>query len=200
VSTDYYTRLERGNATGVSESVIDSMHRTPALVTNGRLDVLYANALAQALFARVYADPRRPSNNARFVFLDSASTAMYRDWSAVADDTVALLQAEAGRDPHDRQMSDLVGELSIRSDEFRTRWAAHDVRIHTSGVKLMHHPVVGDLDLPYESFPLPGDPGQSLVTYTAEPGSPTEDALNLLASWSASGDQPNEPTRSDQDT
>jgi transcriptional regulator with XRE-family HTH domain len=237
VSTDYYTRLERGKATGVSESVIDgvaralhldeaernhlydlirhsggvgparrrpatrqqvratmrrivdSMHRTPALVSNGRLDVLYANALAQALFAQVYTDPRRPSNNARFVFLDPVATTMYRDWSAVADDTVALLRAEAGRDPHDRQLSDLVGELSIRSDEFRTRWAAHDVRIHTSGVKRMRHPVVGDLDLPYESFPLPGDPGQSLVTYTAEPGSPSEDALNLLASWAATSNE-----------
>src|SRR5918995_2746402 len=238
VSTDYYTRLERGNATGVSDSVVDgvvralqldeaernhlcdlirtsgdsgpprrrptsrreirptvqrvvdSMHATPAVVSNGRLDILHANALGRALFAPVFAfaDPNRPPNSARFVFLDPAAKALYRLWDAVADDTVALLRVEAGRDPHDRQLSELIGQLSMRSTEFRTRWAAHDVRIHTSGVKLVHHPVVGDLDLPYESFLLPAEPSVSLVTYTAEPGSPSEDALNLLASWTATND------------
>jgi hypothetical protein len=98
------------------------------------------------------------------------------------------LRAEAGRDPYDRDLSDLIGQLSTRSEEFRRRWAAHNVRIHTSGVKLLHHPVVGDLDLPFESFHLPADPSQSLLTYTAEPGSPTQDALNLLASWTANAD------------
>ena len=97
-----------------------------------------------------------------------------------------MLRAEAGRDPYDRGLSDLIGELSTRSDEFRVRWAAHNVRIHTTGVKLIHHPVVGDLDLPFESFPLPADPSQSLLTYTAEPGSPSQDALSLLASWATS--------------
>jgi hypothetical protein len=105
-----------------------------------------------------------------------------------ANDTVALLRAEAGRDPYDRDLSDLIGQLSTRSEEFRRRWAAHNVRIHTSGVKLLHHPVVGDLDLPFESFPLPAGPGQSLLTYTAEPGSPTQDALSLLASWTTTAD------------
>jgi hypothetical protein len=99
--------------------------------------------------------------------------------------TVALLRAEAGRDPYDRELSDLIGELSTRSHEFRIRWAAHHVRIHTTGVKLIHHPVVGDLDLPFESFPIPADPSQSLLTYTAEPGSPSQDALSLLTSWAA---------------
>lgn len=238
VSTDYYTRLERGSATGVSESVVegvaralqldeaershlldlirtsggsgpprrrpasrqqvrptvqrvvDSMIGTPAVVSDGRLDVLHANALGRALFAPVFAfaEPTRPPSSARFVFLDPAAKDLYRRWDAVADDTVALLRAEAGRDPHDRLLSDLVGELSMRSAEFRTRWAAHDVRVHTSGVKLLHHPVVGDLDLPYESFPLPAEPSLSLVTYTAEPASRSAEALDLLASWAATSD------------
>jgi hypothetical protein len=248
VSTDYYTRLERGNATGVSDSVVDgvaralhldeaershlydlihtsggsgrprrrpssrpelrptvgrvvdSMHATPALVSSGRLDILHANALGRALFAPVFAfaDPNRPPSNARFVFLDPAAKDLFRMWGAVADDTVALLRAEAGRDPHDRRLSELIGELSMRSTEFRTRWAVHDVRVHTSGVKLLHHPVVGDLDLPYESFPLPAEPSLSLVTYTAEPGSSSEDALNLLASWAATNDVIAEQARTDQ--
>jgi transcriptional regulator with XRE-family HTH domain len=233
ISTEYYTRLERGNATGLSESVIegiahalqldqaerthlldllrsagtsrrpprrrpapqrvrptvqrvlDSMSGIPAFVLNGRLDVLTANALGYALFAPVYADPARPPNNARFVFLDPHATDFFRAWDTVANDTVALLRAEVGRDPYDRQLSDLIGELSTRSDEFRVRWAAHNVRIHTTGIKLLHHPVVGDLDLPFESFPLASDPSQSLLTYTAEPQSPSQDGLNLLASWAA---------------
>ena len=238
VSTDYYTRLERGSATGVSDSVIegvaralqldeaershlfalirtsggnapvrrrpmspqrvratvqrvvDSMVGTPAVVSNGRLDILHANPLGRALFAPVFAfaEPSRPPSSARFVFLDPFAKDLYRAWDAVADDTVALLRAEAGRDPHDRLLSELVGELSMRSTEFRTRWATHDVRIHTSGVKLMHHPVVGDLDLPYESFPLPADTGLSLVTYTPEPASRSAEALDLLASWATPSD------------
>jgi transcriptional regulator with XRE-family HTH domain len=235
ISSEYYTRLERGNATGVSESVIDgiahalqldeaerahlldlirtasttrpprrrptsqrvrptvqrildSMSGTPAFVLNGRLDILAANELGVALYSPIYADPVRPPNNARFIFLDPHATEFFRDWNKAANDTVALLRAEAGRDPHDRQLSDLIGELSTRSDEFRVRWAAHNVRIHTTGTKLIHHPVVGDLDLPFESLPLAADPSQSLLTYTTEPGSPSQDALNLLASWAATTD------------
>lgn len=232
ISSEYYVRLERGTATGVSESVIeglaqalqldeaerahlhdlirtagttrtprrrpaaqrvrptvqrvmDSMNGTPAFVLNGRLDILAANELGSALYAPVYADPVRPPNTARFVFLDRRANEFFRDWDRVAYDTVALLRAEAGRNPYDRGLSDLIGELSTRSDDFRVRWAAHNVRIHSTGVKRLHHPVVGDLDLPFESFPLAGDPNQSMVTYTAEPGSPSQDALNLLASWAA---------------
>ena len=232
ISSEYYIRLERGNATGVSQIVIDgiahalqldeaerahlldliraaattrpprrpapqrvrttvqrvldSMSGTPAFMLNGRLDILTANDLGYALFSPVYADPARPPNNARFTFLDAHATEFFRDWDKVANDTVALLRAEAGRDPYDRQLSDLIGELSTRSDEFRVRWAAHHVRIHATGVKLIHHPVVGDLELAFESFPLATDPSQSLLTYTAEPGSPSQDALSLLASWAAS--------------
>jgi MmyB-like transcription regulator ligand binding domain len=101
---------------------------------------------------------------------------------------VALLRAEAGRDPYGRDLSDLIGQLATRSEQFCRRWAAHNVRIHTSGIKLLHHPVVGDLDLLFESFPLPADPTQSLLAYTAEPGSSTQDALRLLASWAATAD------------
>jgi len=235
ISIEYYTKLERGNAAGVSEGVIegiahalqldeaerehlldlihtasttrpprraparqrvrptvqrvlDSMSGTPTFVLNERLDILAANALGLALYAPILADPVKPPNNARFTFLDPQATEFFRDWDKIANDIVALLHAEAGRDPYDRQLSDLIGELSTRNEEFRVRWAAHDVRIHTTGVKRLHHPIVGDLDLPYESFPLAADPGQSLLTYTAEPGSPSQDALNLLASWAATTD------------
>ena len=232
ISPEYMTKLERGNATGVSESVLDglahalqldeaerahlehllrtagstrpprrrpSRHKVrptvqrildtmtgaPAFVLNGRLDVLAANDLGAALYSPVFAEPVRPANTARFVFLDPHATEFFRDYDKAANDTVALLRAEAGRDPYDRDLSDLIGQLSTRSDEFRTRWAAHNVRIHTTGVKLLRHPVVGDLDLPFESLPLPADPSQSILAYTAEPGSPTQDALHLLASWAA---------------
>ena len=131
----------------------------------------------------MYADPVRPANTARFAFLDPKANEFFRDWDRVADDTVALLRAEVGRNPYDRGLSDLIGELSTRSDDFRVRWAAHNVRIHTTGVKRIHHPVVGDVDLSFESFPLAGDPTQSMVAYTAEPGSPSQDALSLLDSW-----------------
>jgi transcriptional regulator with XRE-family HTH domain len=235
ISPEYMTKLERGNATGVSESVIeglahalqldeaerahledllrtagstrpprrrparqrvrptvqrilDSMTGAPAFALNGRLDVLAANALGAALYSPVLAEPSRPANTARFVFLDPHAAEFFRDYDKAANDTVALLRAEAGRDPYDRDLSDLIGQLSTRSEDFRRRWAAHNVRIHTTGVKLLHHPVVGDLDLPFESFPLPADPSQSLLIYTAEPGSRTQDTLSLLASWAASAE------------
>jgi hypothetical protein len=170
------------------QRILDSMTGAPTFVLNGRLDVLAANDLGVALYSPIYADPARPANTARFVFLDPHATEFFRDYDKAANDTVALLRAEAGRDPYDRDLSDLIGQLSTRSEQFRRRWAAHNVRIHTSGVKLLHHPIVGDLDLPFESFPLPADPSQSLLTYTAEPGSPTQDALHLLASWAATAD------------
>lgn len=164
------------------------MTGTPAFVMSGRLDVLAANLLGRALFSPVYADPVRPPNNARFVFLDPHASEFFRDWDEVANDTVAMLRAEAGRDAYDRRLTDMIGELSTRSEEFRRRWAAHNVRIHTTGAKRLHHPVVGDLDLPFETFPLGGDPSQFLLTYTAEPASRSQDALNLLASWAATND------------
>jgi MmyB-like transcription regulator ligand binding domain/short chain dehydrogenase len=182
------------------QRVLDSMSGTPAFVLNGRLDILAANALRFALYSPVCADPVSPPNNARFVFLDPHATDFFRDWDKVANDTVAILRAEAGRDPYDRRLSDLIGELSTRSDEFRVRWAAHNVRIHTTGVKLLHHPVVGDLDLPFESFPLATDPSQSLLTYTAEPHTRSHEALNLLASWAATSDEAEQPARTADDS
>ena len=161
------------------------MTGTPAFVLNGRLDVLAANDLGLALYSPVFAETAQPANTARFVFLDPHAREFFRDYDKAANDTVALLRAEAGRDPYNREVSDLIGQLSTRSDDFRRRWAAHNVRIHTSGVKLLHHPVVGDLDLPFESIPLPGDPTHSMLIYTAGPESPTQDALSLLASWAA---------------
>ena len=168
--------------------ILDSMSGTPAFVLNRRLDILTANDLGVALYSPIYADPVRPPNNARFIFLDPHATQFFRDWDKVANDTVALLRRRGRPRPLRPSLSDLIGELSTRSDEFRVRWAAHHVRIHTTGVKRFHHPVVGSLELAFESFPLAADPSQSLLTYTAEPGSPSQDALNLLASWAATTD------------
>jgi transcriptional regulator with XRE-family HTH domain len=231
ISVEYYTRLERGNASGASEDVLegiaralqldeaeraylfdlvrtantaqparrrpaqervrptvqrilDAMVTVPAYLRNGRLDILAANALGGALYAPVLADPSGTPNMARFIFLDPSADQFFQSWDAIANDAVAILRAEAGRDPYDRRLSNLIGELSTRSEEFRVLWAAHNVKFHRTGAKMLHHPVVGDLALAYEALELPGDTGQRILVYTAEPGSPSEEALNLLASWS----------------
>jgi len=232
ISVEYYTRLERGTARGVSDEVLDAVSRAlqldeaerahlldlvrtanearaprraaapqrvrpsiqrvvdaiagmAAFVHNGRLDVLYTNAIAAALYSEHDRDPVRPLNSARFLFLDPRAKTFYVDWETVAHDVVAALRGEAGRNPYDRALSDLVGLLSTRSDEFRVRWASHDVRFHRSGTKRFHHPLVGDLTLAYESLVLPADPGLTLVTYSAEPRTPSELALLELERWSA---------------
>lgn len=236
VSVEYYSRLERGNLTGVSDSVLDALaralhldeaerahlydlaraagpaarkrHRSapqgvrlnvqrlldamteaPAVVMNGRTDVLATNQLGRALFAPVFAGPVRPPNFARFNFLDTRAQDFWADWDRTADDTVELLRAQAGRDPFDKALTDLVGELSTRSTEFRTRWAAHDVRLHRTGIKRFRHPVIGELHLTFEVMELVADEGLSLVAYGTEPGSASEDGLRLLASWSATHEQ-----------
>jgi len=165
--------------------ILDGMTHVPALVQNGRLDVLATNPLARALYAPLFADPVWPSNFARFNFLNPHARTFWGDWDRVADDTVAMLRTEAGRDPYDKQLTDLVGELSTRCDAFRTRWAAHDVRLHRTGQKHIRHPVVGDLHLSYELMDLPADPGLALVAFSADAGTPSDDALRLLASWAA---------------
>ena len=114
------------------------------------------------------------------------SRRFYPDWDLAADTCVAILRTEAGRDPHDKALHDLVGELSTRSDEFRRRWGRHDVRLHGAGTKHFHHTVVGDLDLAYESVDMISDPGLTLTIYAAEPASPTAHALDLLGSWMGS--------------
>jgi transcriptional regulator with XRE-family HTH domain len=237
VSIDYYTRLERGNLTGVSDSVLealaralqldeaertylfdlaraanktrnanqrrttqpprvrpgiqqllDAMSDAPAFVRNAHLDIVAANRLGRALYSPLYTDPATPTNLARFTFLDPSAPDLFTDWDDVASTTVALLRTEAGRNPHNTSLSNLVGELSTRSDEFRTRWAAHNVVLHDHGHKRFHHPVVGDLHLAFEAMPLPADTGLTLTAYSAEPGSPSHDALALLASWAATLD------------
>jgi transcriptional regulator with XRE-family HTH domain len=236
VSTEWYTRLEKGHITGVSEDVLeavaralqldeaertylldlaraarpsrtpqrrsraqlqprvqwmlDSMTGSAAFVANGRLDIVAANPLGRALHAPLFDVPGRPANFARFQFLDPRAHDFYPDWEGAANVTVALLRAEAGRYPNDAQLRELVGELSTVSEEFRTRWAAHNVRIHHNGAKSFRHPVVGPLDLGYYTLELPAEAhrGLRLTIYTAEPGTPSEDALRLLASWAATTD------------
>jgi transcriptional regulator with XRE-family HTH domain len=232
VSVDYYTRLERGNAAGVSETVLESLARAlqldeaerahlfdlaraqvttsrprrrsaaprvrpsvqrmldamvgvPAYVRNGRMDILAANELGFALYSEMFANPRRPVNSSRFAFLDSRATTFFVDWERVADDAVAILRGEAGRNPHDRDLSDLIGELSTQSEDFRVRWAKHNVRYHDTGLKRIHHPVVGGVELTYEAMILRADSELTMFVYTAEPGSRSEEALNLLGSWTA---------------
>ncbi|TDN45459.1 helix-turn-helix protein [Curtobacterium flaccumfaciens] len=233
VSIDYYTRLERGNLQGVSDSVLDAIagalqldsaehehlrdlarHQNatprraarvipvaavrpelqylldvvtdaPAMIVNNRQDIVAANALGYAMHSDLVDAPARPLNFARFIFLDPQARNFYRDWQRAAHTNVAILRREAGRTPNDRELAALIGELSMRSDDFRELWASHDVRRHYAGVKSFHHAVVGDLELHFQTLELAEDPGLSLTIYPATPGSPTADALRVLASWAA---------------
>ncbi|RZD87305.1 helix-turn-helix transcriptional regulator [Streptomyces albidoflavus] len=164
---------------------LDAVTGGPAFVRNGRMDVLAANPLARAFYADVYADPHNQANLARFNFLDPVSRRFYPDWDLAADVAVAILRTEAGRNPHDKELHDLVGELSTRSDAFRTRWGAHNVRHHGTGTKRFHHAAVGALTLAYEGLEMATEPGLTLTVYTAEPGSSSDEGLRLLASWAA---------------
>ena len=175
------------------QRVLDAVTDGAAFVRNGRLDVLSANRLGDALYSEAFADPERPVNLARFVFLDPRSRAFYRDWDGIADAAVGSLRAEAGRDPYGRELTELVGRLSVRSDDFRARWATHDVRLYATGEQRFHHPLVGDLTLGYEALDLVADVGLTLVVYAAEPGSPSQDALRRLAGWGASRPAPERP-------
>ena len=166
----------------------------PAWVGNGRGDIVATNTLGRALNSPLFEQGHGRANPARFRFLDPRAGEYFRDWEATGRDTVAALRTAAGKNPYDRALSDLIGELSTRSEEFRTRWAAHDVRLHRTGVKRLHHPVVGDLDLTYEGLELPADPGQLLFVYTADPDSPSQHALDLLASWATALQVPAAPS------
>ncbi|HEY4829107.1 MAG TPA: helix-turn-helix transcriptional regulator [Solirubrobacteraceae bacterium] len=239
VSVEYYRRLERGNATGASDAVLEALAdalrlddaerahlfdlaraagpiparrrraggsssqrvrpvlqrildsiTAPATVSNMRSDYLAANELGRALYAPLFESPEQPPNSARFTFLDPAAQEFFLDWEKTAKDLVASLRSMAGRNPFDRALSDLVGELSTRSDAFRTWWAAHNVRYHQTGSKRLHHPVVGELELGYEVMELAADNGLRLAIFTAEPGSRSEQALDLLASWTATPQHP----------
>lgn len=164
------------------QRILDSIS-APAYVRNGRLDLLAANTLGHALYAPVFEDPSGTPNMARFIFLTPHASDFFPDWEKIANDAVAILRAEAGRDPYDNLLTHLIGELSTRSDEFRVRWAAHNVKFHRTGAKTLHHPIVGDLTLDYEALDLPADTGQRILVYSAEPGSSSQQALDLLASW-----------------
>ncbi|MEU3400587.1 helix-turn-helix transcriptional regulator [Streptomyces filamentosus] len=189
--TDALTRPRRraaprqGKAHRSLQWTLDAITAGPALVTNGRMDVLAANPLARAFYTNLYANPDNQANLARFQFLDPATRRFYPDWDLFADMAVAILRREAGRDPHDKDLHDLIGELSTRSEDFRTRWGTHDVRRHGTGTKRFHHPTVGALTLAFEALDLAAEPGLHMTVYTAEPGSPSEEALRLLASWAA---------------
>lgn len=165
--------------------VLDSVTQGPAIVRNGRMDLLATNHLGYAMHASLYDSESAgaPPNFARYTFLDDDARRFYAEWDGAADIAVAILRTEAGRDPHDKELHDLVGELSTRSPEFRRRWSSHDVRLHGAGTKRFHHTVVGELSLAYESMDLVSDPGLTLTLYAAEPHSPTAAALALLGSW-----------------
>lgn len=154
-----------------------------AFVRNQHQDLLATNALGRAFYSPLIGDGGRTPNLARFQFLDPASKDFYPDWDLFGEMCVAIMRAEAGRDPHDRAMQDLVGELSTQSETFRRLWSAHDVRTHGAGTKRFHHPIVGDLSLAYEELLITAEPGLVLMIYTAEPGSPSAERLGLLASW-----------------
>ena len=236
VSIAYYTKLERGDASGVSDTVLEALSRAlqldgaerahlfdlvraqqpvartrrrrgatqtirpgvqrlldridaPACVRNGRMDILATNKLGEALYSEMLANPRRPANSARFCFLDPRATTFFVDWDESADASVAVLRAEAGRNPHDHDLTNLIGELSTQSEEFRVRWARHDVGTHDTGIKRLQHPLVGRLELTYEGMTLAADPDLVMFAFTADAGSKSEAALNLLASWTATPDQ-----------
>ena len=170
------------------QQVLDAMTDAPAWVRNGRHDIVAMNQLARALYSPVLADPRRPANTTRFVYLDPAAEEFFVDYRRIANDAAAMLRLEAGRNPHDKALIELVGELSTQSELFRRRWASQDVQFHRSGQKRLRHPVVGQLDLNFESMEISSAPGLQLNVYTAPADSPTADALKLLASWAASQD------------
>lgn len=243
VSVDYYTRLERGNLSGVSESVLDAIARAlcldgaerdhlydlarqtntpraraprrtgavplrpalqhlldaitdaPAYISDSGMDIVAANQLGYALHSPMFSDGNRSANHSRFIFLDPRSRDFYVDWDQIADANVGILRRLAGRNPYDRRITDLVGELAVHSDEFGTRWTAHNVHHHYTGVKSFNHPVVGRLDLGFQAVELEGDPGLSLNIYPAEPGSAAHGALHLLASWTASNEAPGSPVQ-----
>jgi transcriptional regulator with XRE-family HTH domain len=164
---------------------LDAITDAAAYVSNERLDMLAANELGRALFSVLYASPARPTNHARFVFLDPNAEAFYSDWERAARETAAILRAAAGRDPYDRDLSDLVGELATQSEAFRTHWAAHNVRFHATAVKQLHHPAVGELSLSFNRFDIAADPGLTMFTYAAEPDTRSAEALRLIGSWAA---------------
>jgi MmyB-like transcription regulator ligand binding domain len=175
----------------VIQQVLDAITEAPAWVRNARHDIVATNRLAQALYSPVLASAvagatsRRPANTTRFLYLDPAAREFFIDYDRTATDAAAMLRLEAGRNPHDKDLITLVGELATQSELFRRHWASHDVKFHRSGRKRLHHPAVGELDLNFEAMELPSEPELRLNIYTADPDTPTADGLKLLASWAA---------------
>ncbi|WP_433585675.1 helix-turn-helix transcriptional regulator [Microbacterium hydrocarbonoxydans] len=164
---------------------LDSITEAVAFVRDPQQNLVAMNALGRAFYTLVVGDGGRMPNLARFQFLDPASHEFYPDWELMARMCVGVMRAEAGRDPHNKAMQDLVGELSTHSETFRQLWAAHDVRIHGTGTKSFRHPLVGELVLAFEELALTAEPGNVMLIYSAEPGSPSAERLRLLASWEA---------------
>ncbi|GAA2059608.1 helix-turn-helix transcriptional regulator [Williamsia deligens] len=245
LSVEYYSRIERGDLAGVSDSVLSALARTlelddaehdhlldlahaatpstrarpstpsrptavrpplqamldaitgaAAFVCTASQDMIATNHLARALYSDMYIATERPVNHSRFIFLDPRSHTTYPNWQRAADTNVAILRTESGRFPRDRALAQVIGELSMRSDEFRSRWSAHQVRRHVSGVKTFHHSAVGDIELGYEVMPLPGDIGLTLTVYTPAPDSAAEESMRLLGSWLARDHQTPRSTHS----
>ncbi|MDN3029546.1 helix-turn-helix transcriptional regulator [Streptomyces sp. S.PB5] len=163
--------------------LLDTMDSCPAYITGRRSDILAWNRMASAVFGDWAELPPQERNWARMVFLRPESRELFVDWDQKATDMVSFLRMDAGCHPDDPKLSALVGELSVKSEEFRRLWATHDVKEKGYGVKRLHHPLVGDLTLSFESFHLPDDGEQMLIAYHAEPGSASAEALRLLASW-----------------
>ncbi|MET7519365.1 helix-turn-helix transcriptional regulator [Streptomyces sp. NPDC005480] len=183
------TRKPRGPIPASVQRVLDSMTETPAFVRNGRLDILAVNRLGRALYAPLFAaDAPRPVNIARFQFLHPAGRDFFPDRDASLNTTVSLLRTEAGRAPHDSELTGLIGELVTRSDEFRTAWAKHNVRLHHTGSKPFRHPEIGEMHLDFDAMALPAQPGLTMTVYSAEPGTRDQDALRLLSAWAATED------------
>ncbi|MGW4561254.1 helix-turn-helix domain-containing protein [Streptomyces sp. NPDC004561] len=167
------------------QALIDTMVTAPTIVQNAHLDIVAANPLGRALYGAVFEHPSEPPNLARFIFLNARADEVFPAWQKAADDAVALLRVEATRSPYSKAVTGLIGELATRSTEFRTRWAAHDVRAHRSGSKDFHHHAVGDMTLRFEALDVTSAAGLTVIGYTAEPGSPSHEALMLLSSWAA---------------
>ena len=162
--------------------MLQTLEHVPAFILGRRTDVLASNRLAREVLTDFDALPAQQRNLARYYLLDPGARERVADWPQIAAETVAMLRLDAGRNPHDRRLADLIGELTLRSPEFTTWWNDHRVYRRTHGTKHYHHPVVGDLHFSYESFQPAGDPDQTLCVYNVEPGSATAEAVRLLGS------------------